>query len=89
MNRCATCRWWDPPSSWEIHNGKYVYIVRSGDPAWGECDLLGSVHEDALGFACGREESGFVTHETFGCVQWEPKTSHEQADAIKEQGGSA
>ena len=62
--RCATCKWWD----------------RYDGEGWGECALgehkgFDPVHPDSLAYAADAEnyEADLTTHETFGCVQHQPK----------------
>lgn len=48
---------------------------------WGLCKYAAG-HDKLIWSA-----SDIMVHADFGCVQWERK--HEEADAVKEQGGSA
>lgn len=70
MDRCATCKWWEP------------FGPRN---QWGDCQLTirteyGKKHDHTLAVvespsSFGGEPSDNVleTHMTFGCVQYEPE----------------
>ena len=80
VGACASCRFW--------HRNEQARTGTIGLPDWGECWLFGDddtfdcsrpavVNKpDCLAaptpFA-GADGAGFTTHETFGCVQWEPR----------------
>lgn len=70
MNRCASCKHWDR------HDSRFISDELRH---WGTCKLAESdggypEHQRTLAYAADYEcyRAGLTTHETFGCVQWEP-----------------
>lgn len=86
--RCRTCKWWD--GGWNASRLEADHPLHN----WGLCKAFHSnhgrpKHQSHMALAIDSEcyHAALHTLPDFGCVQWERR--HEEADAVKEQGGSA
>ena len=79
--RCATCRWWN--DSWGEGMARWCTLTRV-TRGWEDKEFAWSLAHASAHY----DECVLVTAPDFGCVQWEERP-HEEADALKAQGGSA